>query len=235
MNPEVEMKGRKFLKSATIQTAAAVLTLCPMAVAQKNWDAPRIVTWNCSGCHGIDGNAHPPYFPRLAGLNAAFAERRILEFRGASAPPVDELFYRLASAVAPKPGASRRETRINMVGIGHAITSEELKAAAEWYAKQKPASGRSGNLALIERGKTIYLKGLPAEGLPACQACHGAGAEGNDTIPRLAGQNASYVQGELVKFNAGDRKHAPEMTVVAKHVDSDSDDFRALAEYLQSL
>jgi cytochrome c553 len=215
--------------------AAAVLILCPMAVAQKSWDAPRVVTRNCSGCHEIDGNSQPPYFPRLAGLNAAFAEQRIAQFRADSAPPVDELFYRIVTAVAPSPGASKRETRINMVGIGHAIPEEETNAAAEWYAKQKPAPGRSGNPALIERGKALYLNGLPAQGLPACQTCHGPRAEGSGKIPRLAGQNGTYILGELQKFNAGDRQHAPEMTTVAKHVDSDGEEFRALAAYLQSL
>lgn len=227
------MKVRKIFKPAVIATAAALM-LCPLASAQKRWDAPRVVTWNCSGCHGIDGNSQPPYFPRLAGLNAAFAEQRIAQFQADAPPPVDELFYRLVAAVSPGSGASRRETRTNMIGIGHAITKEETKAAVEWYAKQKPAPGRSGNPALIERGKELYLKGLPAQGLPACQTCHGAQAQGTGKIPGLAGQNGSYVLGELAKFNAGDRQHAPEMTTVAKHLDSESEEFRALAAYLQS-
>jgi cytochrome c553 len=224
----------RFLTPAKATIAVAVLMLFPMARAENRWDAPRVVTWNCSGCHGIDGNSQLPYFPRLAGLNAAFAERRIAQFRTDAAPPVDELFYRIVAAVAPSPGAGRRETRINMIGIGHAITEEETKAAVEWYAKQKPAPGRSGNPALIEWGKEVYLKGLPAQGLPACQACHGPQAEGNGKIPGLAGQNGSYVLGELAKFNAGDRQHAPEMTTVARHLGRDSEEFRALAAYLQS-
>jgi len=220
----------KFLNYAI--SAAAVLMLCPMASAQKRWDAPRIVTWNCSGCHGVDGNAQPPYFPRLAGLNAVYAERKLAEFRATAPPPVDELFYRIVARASPDKSPSSREARVNMIGIAHAITPEESKASAAWYAMQKPAPGRPGDPALMQAGKRLYLKGLAAQGMAACQTCHGAQAEGRATTPRLAGQNGRYLLGELAKFAAGDRQHAPEMTMVTQHVDREQ--FYALAAYLQS-
>lgn len=212
--------------------SAAVFMGCPMAVAQKHWDAPRIVTWNCSGCHGIDGNAQLPYFPRLAGLDALYAEQRMAEFGAAVPPPVDELFYRITTLAEGKAGAGRLQARINMIGTAHAITTEETKSAIAWYAKQKPGSGRSSSPALIQQGKALYVSGLPAQGMPACQTCHGTQAEGRGKIPRLAGQNGTYLLGELAKFHAGDRQHAPEMTTVAEHVDTEQ--FRALVAYLQS-
>ncbi len=61
---------------------------------------------------------------------------------------------------------------------------------------------------------------------------HGAQAEGKAKVLRLAGQNESYVLSELEKFKVDDRQHAPEMTMVTKHVESEQ--FRAIAEYLQS-
>ena len=212
--------------------AAIVFIWCPMALAQKHWDAPRIVTWNCSGCHGIDGNAQLSYFPRLAGLNALYTERRMAEFGAAAPPPVDELFYRITTLAEGKAGASKLQARINMIGSAHAITAEETKTAIAWYAKQKPAPGRSRNPALVQQGKELYLSGLPAQGMLACQSCHGAQAEGKGKIPRLAGQNGTYLLGGLAKFHAGDRQHAPEMTMVAEHVNTEQ--FRALVAYLQS-
>jgi cytochrome c553 len=53
--------------------------------AQKRWEAPRIVSTNCSGCHGIDGNAELAYFPRLAGLDAAYMKKKVGEFN--ESPP----------------------------------------------------------------------------------------------------------------------------------------------------
>ncbi len=119
-----------------------------------------------------------------------------------------------------------------MIGIAHAITPDEARSSAAWYAEQKPAPGRSANPALIQQGKALYVSGLPAQGMPACQSCHGTQAEGKGKIPRLAGQNGIYVLNELEKFHAGDRQHAPEMTTVAQHVDTEQ--LRSLAAYLQS-
>ncbi len=119
-----------------------------------------------------------------------------------------------------------------MNGMAHSISAEEAKASAAWYASQKPAPGRSGNPALIEQGEALFLKGLPAEGLVACQTCHGAQAQGKAKTPGVAGQNDSYVLGESEKFKEGDRKHAPEMTIITKHVETEH--FPALAAYVQS-
>ncbi len=213
--------------TATFVLATFALITSPLAFGGKSWDAPRIVTWNCSGCHGVDGNSQPPFFPRLAGLNAAYTQQKMKEFQAAASPHSDEMFYRI-----PKLNGRSIDERINMIGIAHSINPEEAKNSADWYAAQKPAPGRSGNATQIEHGKELFLKGLPAEGLLACQTCHGAQGEGMAKAPRLAGQNSTYLLSSLEKFRVGDRKHAPEMTTVVKHVDIEQ--FRALAAYLQS-
>jgi cytochrome c553 len=121
--------------------AIALLLISPVASAQKGAGTPpRIVTWNCSGCHGVNGNAQLPEFPRLAGLDASYIEQRMATFRAAPAPPSEELFYRLVKpAVAKKVAASSSpEAVVNMVGIARATLPQEAKAAAAWYAAQKP-------------------------------------------------------------------------------------------------
>jgi cytochrome c553 len=133
---------------SVIGGAMALLAISPIASAQKGRDiAPRIVTWNCSGCHGLDGNAQLPAFPRLAGLDASYIEQRIATFRAAPAPPSEELVYRLFKPTAAKKIAtsSSPEALANMVGIAHAATPQEAKAAAAWYSarKPKPAKGHS--------------------------------------------------------------------------------------------
>jgi cytochrome c553 len=62
--------------------------------------------------------------------------------------------------------------------------------------------------------------------------CHGPNAEGKGMAPRLAGQNAEYIESQLVKFRLGDRTHAPEMTMVTR--DLDPSQAHAAAAYLQS-
>jgi len=46
-------------------------------------------------------------------------------------------------------------------------------------------------------GKRIYEEGLPESNVPACSACHGADAHGQNEIPRLAGQVYPYMVGQL--------------------------------------
>jgi cytochrome c553 len=125
---------------SVIGGAIAMLLISPIGSAQKGpGTPPRIVTWNCSGCHGVDGNAQLPDFPRLAGLDASYIEQRMATFRAAPAPPSEELFYRLVKpAVAKKVATSSSpEALANMVGIARATTPQEDKAAAAWYAAQK--------------------------------------------------------------------------------------------------
>jgi cytochrome c553 len=221
-------------KSFANSTAVALLCiLASSATAQKRWDAPKIVTTYCSGCHGVDGNTRLPYFPKLAGLNAVYAEKKMTAFNEPSSPPVDELFWWALKVSGSKKGANvTRQERMNMEGVVHAENSGELKEAADWYAKQSPTSGHSGNKALIAQGKVLFEKGIPEQKVLACATCHGPDAAGKGIAPRLAGQNAEYTEDQLDKFSRGDRRHAPEMTMVTR--DLDAGQARAAAAYLQS-
>lgn len=221
----------KLLTRAAAGTALLVV-ICN-AAGQKSWDAPRIVTTYCSGCHGIDGNTQLPYFPRLAGIDPAYAEKKLKAFEEAS-PPSDEILSAIAKFSSAKegPGNVSRQERINMEGVAHAARPEAIKQAVLWYAKQPPAPGRSGDKALIEQGKERFMNGLPAEKVIACKTCHGIDAQGKGPAPRLAGQNAEYIESQLAKFRRGDRRHAPEMTIITR--DLDEEQAHAVAVYLQS-
>lgn len=66
-----------------------------------------------------------------------------------------------------------------------------------------------------------------------CIACHGVGGETtNPGFPDLAGQNAAYLQNQLVSFKSGSRYH-PVMTPVAKSLSDE--DIRDLAAYFSAL
>jgi cytochrome c553 len=211
--------------------APAVLLIIPCAYAQERSIAPAIVSRYCSGCHEMDGRSQLPYVPRLAGLSAPYLERRLANFRAAASTPVDEAVSRIVHLGGKDPGVTRAAAA-NMVGVAHAISDGDIKAAAQWYAAKVPAPGRSGKRRLIEEGRNLFTNGLQSQGLPACQTCHGPEAQGTDVAPRLAGQNASYLVGQLALFRAGDSHYSPEMTVVAKNIDRDQ--ALAVAVYLQS-
>jgi cytochrome c553 len=220
--------------ASTVGTIA-LLMISSMASAQKSQDAvPRIVTWNCSGCHGVNGNAQLQHFPRLAGLDASYIEQRIAAFQAAPAPPSDELLFRLFEPAAAKKvnAGSTPEARADMVGIAHAMNPQETKAASAWYSAQKPAAGHFGNPAVIEKGKALFMNGSPAKSVVACQECHGAQAEGQATVPRLGGQNSGYLISQLRRFRAGDRAHPRDMS--SSETRFDNEQIRAIAAYLAS-
>ena len=204
------------------------------ANGQERWDAPRIVTTNCSGCHGIDGNAQLPYFPRVAGLAAAYAEKKLAEFAESPAPPVDELYHMIVTAIDGHHtvGTTTPGERINMLGMAHAVKPDVLKEAVEWYAKQCPAPGHGRNTALIQQGEQIFVKGVHEQNIIPCTSCHGPSAQGQSSAPRLAGQNSQYLVAQLDKFRRGDRKHAPEMTMEVRELNPDQ--ARAVAAYLHA-
>lgn len=211
--------------------AIALLLISPLASAQT---APRIVTWNCSGCHEVSGNAQQRRYPRLAALDASYLEQRMKAFQGAPAPPVDELVYWIAKPATMRKvnAGSTPEARADMVGIAHAATPEEAKASAAWYAAQKPGRGQSAGSALIENGKGLFANGIPDKGVTACAGCHGAQGEGSAAAPRLGGQNRGYLAIQLHRFRDGDRRHPTEMTSSATRFDRDQ--IRAIAAFLAS-
>ena len=229
------MSTRNRFAVSIIGAAIALLVVSPIASAQNGGAiAPRIVSWSCSGCHRVDGNAPLPDFPRLAGFEASYIEQKVAAFQAAPALPADELVYRLV-----KPAASRKiaassspEALAYMVGIAHATTPQEAKAAAAWYSAQKPAHGHSANPALVEKGKAVFENGPPGKGVIACQVCHGAQGVGVAGAPRLGGQNSSYLVNQLLRYRAGARLDAPEMTSSAKQLDSEQ--IRAVSAFLAS-
>jgi cytochrome c553 len=168
----------KIQKSWTKAVILALGVMPSFAWAQKNWNAPPIATTYCSGCHGIDGNSQLPYFPKLGGLDATYAEKKLTEFKEPPSPPVDEMFWWLAKVAGGKKNTSNatQAERVNMEGVAHAANPEIIKEAVLWYAKQAPAPGHSSNESLIVAGKDLFLHGIPAQKILACTTCHGADA-----------------------------------------------------------
>jgi cytochrome c553 len=218
-------------------TRAFLLTLMLAATAAAAEPAvpPRIVTWVCSGCHALDGNTQLPTMPRLAGQSASYMEAQLAAFRAAPAPASLEIPSGFAKPT-PLPPTARGGAiaRIYMIGPAHAATADEAKAAAVWYAAQKPAPGLPlAAPALAERGQKLYTLGDAVAGIIACRDCHGAEARGRAEFPALAGQHADYLERQLQAFVNGDRPLGIVMHGVAKNLSAE--DRQALARYLQSL
>jgi cytochrome c553 len=150
--------------------------------------AQRVAITVCGTCHGPQGNSTQPKFPRLAAQNANYLATQLKAFRSQARGDPDAIGY--------------------MWGMAAELDDETIAALAAYYAAQKPETSRAGDAAAIARGREIYEHGIPAEGVPACSSCHGAGAHGTEEFPRLAGQHAQYILKQLGSFQSNMRKVA---------------------------
>ena len=150
----------------------------------------------CSNCHGVDGNATSPNFPRLAGQPEAYLALQLKSFRSHGRYDPAGFEY--------------------MWGLSRALTDAQIDGLAAYFHAQTPKPNPAGGGMLTDAGKAIFNEGLPDQHVPACVSCHGANAEGHDQFPRLAGQHADYVVKQLIVFQRSDeRPEGAVMKVVA--------------------
>ena len=165
----------------------------------------------CSTCHGPRGISTSPEFPILAAQRKGYLEAQINAFRAKT--------------------RSEKDAHDFMWGIAGNLDEAIIGAIAQYYATQPPAPGRTSDPALVAKGKEFFDKGVQERGIPACQVCHGANAEGRADFPRLAGQHAKYVVKQLNYIQSLVRA-APVMHGIVK--DLTPDEIQAVAAYVQS-
>ncbi len=164
----------------------------------------------CESCHGIGGSSNYSLFPRLAGQHAAYLEKQLKGFRDRTrADPYAQAY---------------------MWGIANPLSDAEIADLAKYFSAKSPAPGNeAGSPELLPRGEQLYNKGDDAQGIPACNSCHGDQAEGTDDFPRLAGQHADYLFRQLTAFRASTRRNE---IMHSNTGTMNDDDARALAEYI---
>lgn len=196
-------------------TAAALLTATSIAHAEDaNTEAAvQRVVHVCASCHGEAGRSTKASFPDLASQMPLYLISQLKDFRTQTRAESDIQAY--------------------MWGVSALLDDSMIEGLAEYYASQTPATGKAGNAKLVATGRKIYDEGLPARGVRACGSCHGVHAEGASVFPRLAGQNAPYVFGQLKVFGTRLRPHG--VLMKDETANMSAAEMRAVAEYVQSL
>jgi cytochrome c553 len=148
----------------------------------------------CKTCHGLSGQGYRGFFPipRLAGQQTEYIENQLAAF------------------------IERRRENKYMYDVAHVLSPATRAALAKHFRglNVKPLGGAPRKL--VAMGKKIYEEGVPETNVPACMACHGSEAKGQDAIPRLAGQLHDYFFNKLVNWNkerGQDPKH-PDISAV---------------------
>lgn len=180
------------LQIFALAAAGVCLTAMLGAAAQPNAKPtaqsidPKVLA-TCQKCHGVDGSAPTPIYPRLNGQQAQYIEAQLKAFRG----------------------HRRDDTRARgyMWVEAHNLDDKTIANLAKYYASQKPTLPQTGG-ALAAEGEKLYMNGDPAKGIASCQECHGKNGDGSGTVPRIAGQHAYYFRMVMGGFQSGLRKNA---------------------------
>ena len=202
---------RKTRKAATVCGLAVTLTLAGVpAAAADTARAEEIVQARCFICHGAGGESSTPVFPRLAGQNAGYVTRQLSDFKSGR---------RKSSAMGP---------------MVEELNVDDFKALGAYFAGQPTVGHRVEDPELAQVGRFLYRRGNPYSGVAACSSCHGADAQGSDTLPRLAGQHAQYLENQLRQF---DRRERTNDNAVMHGIASRLSELelRAVAAYLSGL
>ncbi|MGM0983049.1 MAG: c-type cytochrome [Pseudomonadota bacterium] len=168
----------------------------------------------CAACHGQQGISPSGAFPNLAGQQASYLAKQIMDIR-----------------------EGRREVA-QMAGQVDNFSDQDAWDVAKFYAEQDPALGQADtDEALIERGRELYRAGDMAKGVPACAACHSPTGEGIGTAvyPALSGQHPEYTLSTLQDFASGARNNDPANMMGSIASKLSDDDMEAVANYVLGL
>jgi len=151
---------------------------------------------------------------------------------GAQGESTAELYPRLAGQnpvyiakqLANFASGERRSTTMQPMAAD--LTPQERSALGLYFSRQKSEPHPASDPRLAGEGARLYAE--------RCIACHGPRAHGSETLPRLAGQVASYLAAQLRSFGARNRTNdnAVMQGIAAQMTEQD---IRAVAEYLSGL
>jgi len=149
--------------------------------AAPGGSAESMATTTCQNCHGPKGDSTSSTFPRLNGQQADYITAQLKNFRSHS--------------------RTDPHARAYMWGMASQLDDAMVDGLGKYYAAQAPTQPQSGG-ALAAEGKKIFMDGVDAQNIPACEACHGEHAEGMGAMPRLAGQHGDYLKKQLEQFRS---------------------------------
>ncbi len=168
----------------SVLTTAVVALVVGSAWAQADAErAKKLVSGSCFLCHGEDGESASEVFPKLAGQHAEYIAKQLENFKS----------------------GKRKSTA--MADMSARLTADEMLALGKYFEGKTspPEAVKDQDLAGV--GRYIFNHGNKFSGLPACASCHGKDGLGTASLPRLAGQYATYVETQLKLFNKRERNN----------------------------
>lgn len=203
------------MKSAVVLFIAALVAGPALAAtAQPAFKADPVkgqtLAASCQACHTADGSRGIPANPILQGQHPEYIVKQLAEFK-----------------------SGKRKNAV-MAGMSAALSDEDMKHIAAFYASKKAPTGFAQHKETIALGERIYRGGIAAKQVPACAGCHSPNGAGMPAqYPRLGGQHADYSELQLVTFRSGARGNSAQMMTIAARL-SDVE-IKAVSDYMAGL
>jgi len=158
----------------------------------------------CTVCHGEAGNSQIPANPSLAGQPAQAIALQLFQFRE----------------------GNRRDPQMTPVAAN--LSNADMNDLAAYFSRQSPAApSHRTDPANATAGRRLAEQ-------HHCTQCHGAALLGLQHIPRLAGQQVTYLKAQLLAFKARTRGDFDGAMTSAAQSLSEAD-IDVLADYLSGL
>ena len=183
-----------------------------LAFAQGNAVAGQAKVALCASCHGLDGNSELAINPKLAGQNAGYIIKQLMDY---------------------KSGVRSNQIMSAMVLN---LSEQDMQDISAWYSSQQ-VTLQGADPKFVELGESLYRAGNKELAVAACSACHSPTGRGNAPagFPSLGGQHAEYTLQQLKDFRAGVRQNdeSSMMRVVVERLTDR--ELEALASYVSGL
>ena len=171
----------------------------------------------CTACHGADGNAMVPMYPKLAGQHEKYLVKQLTDFKKS----------------VETQGKEGRADPV-MGGMVATLSTDDIQNLAAYFSSQQISASTAKSNKL---GKQLYFSGDLTRGITACVGCHSADGNGMGQagFPSVAKQNVDYLKGQLTKFRQAERTndHNGMMQGIAGKLTDEQ--IQALAEFMSSL
>lgn len=201
-----------------------------MSVAAGDPEAGKALAGTCVACHGEGGNSTVPTFPKLAGLGEKYLYTELQEIKAGNngeegGRPVPQMMGLLD-------GMGERD--LANLAAYFAQVPMQISGAKEIEVKRYTGEVIDG----LELGAKIYRGGDMERGVPACTGCHSPRGLGNAPAgyPRLGGQHAEYIAGQLQAFQTGERVNDGDNMIMREIASRMTDaQIKAVAAYIAGL
>lgn len=195
-------------------TAAMAAEEGPALKAGGDPAAGEGVAQTCAGCHGNDGNSPQAEWPNIAGQHAGYVFEQLQAFK-----------------------AGEGRSNPQMAGAVAELSEQDMRDVAAFFSEQPIKVMGANDEERVERGREIYLGGIPDKGVAGCVACHGPRGRGNPAAdyPAVGGQWGEYLVSQLEAFRSGERTSDENSAMRALAEEMSDEEIRAVSEYMAGL